>query len=69
MINVNLQRVESKILFVDIRKNSTGTYLKLSERHDEKKTTLLIPISGISALRDVLGEALATTSTSKRKEK
>jgi RNA recognition motif-containing protein len=49
-------KVENKDLFVDLRQNSSGIYLKLSERNGTSRNTVLIPASGISRLRAVLEE-------------
>ena len=52
-------RVENKDIFVDVKKNDKGTYLKISERkRDKGRNTILIPASGLEALREVLGDAL-----------
>lgn len=53
-----MPRVENKILFVDVRKNSTGVYLKLSERRGDKRNSIIIPACGISELSTTLQEAL-----------
>jgi hypothetical protein len=53
-----MPRVENKILFVDVRKNSTGVYLKLSERRGDKRNSIIIPARGISELSTTLQEAL-----------
>lgn len=49
-------KVENKDLFVDLRQNSSGIYLKLSERNGKSRNTVLIPASGISRLKAVLEE-------------
>lgn len=51
-------RIENKDVFVDIKKNDNGMYLKISERNKNSRSTILIPASGIERLRDVLTEAL-----------
>jgi RNA recognition motif-containing protein len=49
-------KVENKDIFVDLRQNSSGVYLKLSERNGKNRNTVLIPASGISRLKAVLDE-------------
>eukprot|EP01006_Ploeotia_vitrea_P010348 TRINITY_DN26887_c0_g1_i1.p1 TRINITY_DN26887_c0_g1~~TRINITY_DN26887_c0_g1_i1.p1 ORF type:complete len:179 (-),score=10.92 TRINITY_DN26887_c0_g1_i1:115-651(-) len=59
MIYENKIRVENKDVFVDVKKNDNGIYLKISERNRNNRSTILIPSSGIEKLRDVLTDALA----------
>ncbi len=54
----NKIRVENKDVFVDVKKNDNGVYLKISERNRNNRSTILIPASGIAKLRDVLTNAL-----------
>eukprot|EP01039_Chlorochromonas_danica_P001509 gene1509-1644_t len=49
-------RIENKDIFVDLRRNASGTYLKLSERKGTLRKTVLIPASGIARLQAVLEE-------------
>lgn len=49
-------RVENKDIFIDLRKNRSGVYLKLAERNGRSRSTILMPASGISKLRKVLEE-------------
>lgn len=49
-------KVENKDIFVDLRQNSSGVYLKISERNGTSRNTVLIPASGISRLKTVLEE-------------
>ena len=51
-------RIENKDLFVDLRRNENGVYLKLSERKGTVRNTVLITASGILRLKNVLEEAL-----------
>jgi RNA recognition motif-containing protein len=52
-------KVENKDIFVDLRQNSSGVYLKLSERNGTSRNTVLIPASGISRLKAVLDDVQA----------
>lgn len=49
-------RVENKDIFVDLKKNKGGVYLKISERNGGGRNTVLIPASGIPRLKAVLEE-------------
>lgn len=49
-------RVENKDIFVDLKKNKGGVYLKISERNGGGRNTVLIPASGIPRLKSVLDE-------------
>lgn len=55
-----LDRIENKDIFVDVRKNANGVYLKLSERRGTMRKTVLIPASGIKKLQAVLEEVSET---------
>jgi len=44
---------------VDLKQNSGGKYLKISERKGKMRNTVLIPISGIKKLQSVLEEVSA----------
>jgi hypothetical protein len=57
-------RVENKDIFVDLKKNRSGVYLKISERNGTSRNTVLIPASGIPRLKKVLEDvALASIKT------
>jgi len=59
-------RVENKDVFIDLKRNRSGTYLKIAERSGGSRNTVLIPASGIQRLRAVLDEvALAITESPK----
>eukprot|EP01041_Mallomonas_annulata_P005935 gene5935-11972_t len=51
-------RVETKDIFVDLKKNRNGMYLKISERNGTTRNTVLIPASGLERLKSVLDEAM-----------
>lgn len=55
-------KVENKDLFVDLKRNSSGVYLKLSERNGKSRSTVLIPASGITRLKAVLEEVSLISS-------
>jgi hypothetical protein len=47
-------RIENKDIFIDLRSNSSGKYIKLSERRGKFRKTVLIPASGITKLQAAL---------------
>lgn len=58
-------RVENKDIFVDLKKNKGGVYLKISERNGAGRNTVLIPSSGIAKLKAVLDDVVKVSSKSK----
>ena len=55
-------KVENKDLFVDLKKNRQGTYLKISERAGSSRNTVLIPAGGVLRLKQILEEVVQTLS-------
>ena len=52
-------RVESKTIFVDVKENANGMYLKIAERSTRgERQTIVMAVSGIRQLREALDEAL-----------
>lgn len=50
-------RVENKDIFVDLKRNKNGVYLKISERRSGSgRNTVLIPATGIQRLKAILEE-------------
>jgi len=63
-------RVENKDVFVDLKSNKGGLYLKISERKYGNRTSILIPASGIKRLVETLQEVSSTVDqTSPQKQK
>lgn len=64
-----LVHVENKDIFVDLKKNKNGVYLKLSERNqgNGSRNTVLIPASGITRLRMVIDEVAQVLQRSSAK--
>jgi len=58
-------RVENKDIFVDLKKNRGGVYLKISERGTTGRNTVLIPASGIPRLKAVLDDVAKASSKAK----
>lgn len=55
-------KVENKDVFIDLKSNNNGMYLKISERKDGSRNSILIPASGISRLTDTLQEVVASAN-------
>jgi len=55
-------RVENKDIFVDLKRNKGGDYLKISERNGNARSSVLIPASGIQRLLSALQEASVASS-------
>ena len=58
-------KVENKDIFIDLKRNKSGVYLKISERNGSSRNTVLIPISGITRLKKVLDDVSLATETIK----
>ena len=58
-------KVENKDIFIDLKRNKSGVYLKISERSGSSRNTVLIPISGITRLKKVLDDVSAASETIK----
>ena len=54
-------KVENKDIFIDLKRNKSGVYLKISERNGGSRNTVLIPISGIARLQKVLDDVSAAS--------
>jgi hypothetical protein len=49
-------QIENKDVFVDLKSNQNGVYLKISERNGNNRNSVLIPASGIKRLGEVIQE-------------
>ena len=47
-----------KRIYVDVKENHAGTYLKIKERGDAQSNSILIPSGSIVELRNALDEAV-----------
>ena len=47
-----------KRIYVDVKENHAGTYLKIKERGDSQSNSILIPSGSIVELRNALDEAV-----------
>jgi hypothetical protein len=51
-------QIENKDVFVDLKSNQNGAYLKISERNGNNRNSILIPASGIKRLGEVIQEII-----------
>lgn len=51
-------RMNNKDFFVDLKTNEFGRYVKISERRNGNRNTLLVPVSGLEKLIDALNDAM-----------
>jgi hypothetical protein len=51
-----IMKVENKDIFIDLKRNKSGVYLKVSEKKGSVRNTVLIPASGIERLKEILTE-------------
>lgn len=45
-------QVERKFFFFDLKRNSEGTFLKITEKKDERRNSIIIPDSGLTEFLD-----------------
>jgi RNA recognition motif-containing protein len=60
-----LLKIENKDIFIDLKRNGFGVYLKISERNGTNRNTVLIPSSGILRLKKCLDEVAEASMSSK----
>lgn len=46
--------VENKTLFVDLKENDGGRFLQIAELSNDRRSTVVIPLSGLAAFMEVL---------------
>ncbi len=55
-------QVERKFFFFDLKRNSEGTFLKITEKKDDRRNSIIIPDSGldefIDKIKDVVSKGL-----------
>jgi len=52
--------IENKTLFVDLRENSRGKFMQIAELSNDRKSTVVVPLSGL----EVFIESLQRISSS-----
>ncbi|MBI5902784.1 MAG: DNA-binding protein [Deltaproteobacteria bacterium] len=51
--------IENKTLFVDLKENEGGRFLQIAELSNDRRSTVVIPISGIEAFLESLQKIVA----------
>lgn len=54
VISSDKLHVENKTLFVDLKENDGGKFLQIAELSNDRRSTVVIPLSGLAAFMDVL---------------
>lgn len=54
-------QVENKTLFVDLKENAGGRFVQIAELSNDRRSTVVIPFTGIGALMEVL-QKISTTA-------
>lgn len=62
-----LRTETNKDIFIDLKKNKTGVYLKITERSGGNRSSVLIPASSISKLSSILDEVALAAASSQSK--
>ena len=52
-------QVERKFYFFDLKENSEGRYLKITEKKDDRRNSIIIPSSGLEEFKEKLEEIVA----------
>lgn len=50
--------IEHKMFYIDLKANSNGLYVKISEKSGGRRHNVLVPASGLRQVCDALNEAL-----------
>jgi len=64
-IFTTMLKIENKDVFIDLKQNKNGKYLKISERNGTNRNTIVIPSSGIQRLKNALDEVILINSKTK----
>ncbi|MBI4949376.1 MAG: DNA-binding protein [Deltaproteobacteria bacterium] len=54
--------IENKTLFVDLKENDGGRFLQIAELSNDRRSTVVIPISGIDVFMQSLTKITGTGS-------
>ena len=52
-------QVERKFFFFDLKRNSEGAFLKITEKKDDRRNTIIIPDSGLDEFAEKLKDIIA----------
>lgn len=53
--------IENKTLFVDLKENDGGRFLQIAELSNDRRSTVVIPFSGLEAFMEALQKISAGT--------
>lgn len=53
-------QVENKTLFVDLKENDGGRFLQIAELSNDRRSTVVIPLSGLPAFLEVLQKIISS---------
>lgn len=51
-------QVERKFFFFDLKRNSEGTFLKITEKKDDRRNSIIIPDSGLNEFVEKIKEVV-----------
>jgi len=52
-------QVERKFYFFDIKQNSEGRFLRITEKKDSRRNSIIIPSSGLNDFLEKLGDVIS----------
>jgi hypothetical protein len=52
-------QVERKFFFFDLKRNSDGMFLKITEKKDDRRNSIIIPDSGLDEFIDKLKDVIS----------
>ena len=52
-------QVERKFYFFDIKQNSEGRFLRITEKKDSRRNSIIIPSSGLNEFLEKLGDVIS----------
>jgi len=52
--------IENKTLFVDLRENSRGRFMQIAELSNDRKSTVVVPLSGLEVFIESLQKISAS---------
>lgn len=53
--------VENKTLFIDLKENEGGRFLQVAELSNDRRSTVVIPFTGLAAFMEVLQKIAGST--------
>ena len=52
--------IENKTLFLDLKENEGGRFLQIAELSNDRRSTVVIPLSGVELFMETLGKVAAS---------